>query len=441
MDRTTQYPHHLAHLVAERLRGDGGRLPPETVLTELLETLYFASLKSEQRRVFSTVSYLDPAEADREPPARPPSDRPTPARFERLLPFDVRTLQSLGRAVEPAVSSLAVYGDHKRGLFIWGMLDHEPPHAESASLESSAAEWPEVFRVLVSGPGNLAVYCRGTLVASLVRNTLVEQYHNVLWAGPVHAILRENLRAWLAEQTGRRVGPGGEVAAAIAADRPPRPTDPDEDLMEEQFVDRAINAVGRILAGIQRYRRGGGLLIVPHDSLDGLSVHYLLRYDRLPKALAGLVESHLRRPRARTAEQVAGCLTELERRKSEVLRAIRFIAALSCAGGVVLLERGLGVRGFGAEIRVGDPLGDVFLAGDVRAGATRLRRADVAHFGTRAQAVIRYCCQNPGSLAFVVSRDADVQAVTQLDGKVVLWENVDLQPGFDAEPVGPTQPN
>jgi hypothetical protein len=432
MDRTTQYPHHLARRVAERLRGEGGRSPPETVLTELLETLYFASLRSDGRRVFWTVSYIDPADAEGKPPARPPGP-PAIARFERLLPFDLQTLRKLGRAAEPAVASLAVCSDRKRGLVIWGMLDEMPgrrPHGENGSPEGPSADWPEVFRVVVTGPGNLAVYSRETLVASLVRNTLVEEHHNVLWAGPVHAILRENLRAWLAGQTGRRVGPGGDAAAAVAADRPPPPTGPDEDPVEEPFVGGGIDALGRILAGIRACRRGGGMLVAPHDARDGLSIHYLLKYDRLLTALAGLVEGHLRRRRARTPEQVAALLAELERRQSAVLRAVRFIAALSGAGGVVLLERGLGVRGFGVEVRADDPLADVFLAGDVRASATRLRRAEPAHFGARQRALIRYCSKNPGSLGFCVSRDGDVQAVTQLEGKVILWEHVDLQPGF-----------
>ncbi len=418
MDRATQYPHHLARRVAERLRDEGGRAPPETVLTELLETLYFASLGGGERRVFATVSYIDPAAAEGEPPARQPPARPAVARFERLLPLDLRTLRKLGRAADPAVASLAVYGDRKRGLFIWGMLDElpgrQPPHCEKASPESPAAEGPEVFRAVVTGPGNLTVYSRGTLVASLVRNTLVEQHHNVLWAGPVHALLRENLRGWLA--------------------------DPDDDLLEEQFVARGIDALCGILGGIHRDRRGGGVLIAPHGPRDGLSIHYLLRYDRLPTALAGLVEGQLRRHRARTAEQVAALLAELERRQSEVRRASRFIAALSGAGGVLLLERGLGVRGFGVQIRVDDPLGDVFLAGDVRGSATRLRRAELAHLGARQRALVRFCSKNPGSVGLVVSWDGDPQAVTQLEGKVVLWENVGLQPGFGAEPVGPAQP-
>ena len=430
MDRATQYPHHLARLVAERLRSDGGRSPPETVLTELLETLYFASLKAEEgRRIVATVNYVDPAEAEREPPARTPPDRWAFARFERPLPFEVRTLRKLGRAADPAVASLAVYGDRKRGLFIWGMVDQEPRYAEGVSLESPAAERPGTFQVIVTGPGNLAVYCRGTLVASLVQNALVEQYHNVLWAGPVHAILRENLRAALAWQAGCRGSPGGGHS--------PDPADPDDDVLEQQLVVHSIHAVCRILAGIQQYRRGGGVLVVPHDSLDGLSVDYLVKYDRLPRALVGLVQSYLHRDRARTAEQVAAFLAEVDRRKSEVAGAIRFIAALSCADGVVWLDRGLGVRGFGVDIRVDHPLDDVFLAGDVRASASRLRRVDLGHFGKRHRAILRYCSRNPGSLGLVVSRDGEVDAVTQLDGRVVLWENVDLHPALGAEPTLP----
>jgi hypothetical protein len=306
------------------------------------------------------------------------------------------------------------------------MVDQEPQYAEGISLESPAAERPGMFQVIVTGPGNLAVYCRGTLVASLVQNALVEQHHNVLWAGPVHAILRENLRAALARQAARRRGPGGGHS--------PEPADPDDDALEQQLVVHSIDAVCRILAGIQQHRRGGGVLVVPHDSLDGLSVDYLVKYDRLPRALVGLVQSYLHRGRARTAEQVAAFLAEVDRRKSEVAGAIRFIAALSCVDGVVLLDRGLGVRGFGVEIRVDHPLDDVFLAGDVRASASRLRRVDLGHFGKRHRAILRYCSRNPGSLGLVVCRDGEVEAVTQLDGKVVLWENVDLQRAVNAGP-------
>src|SRR5260221_4840047 len=39
LDRTTQYPGHLAKLVAARLRIEHGNAPPEAVLTRLLETL------------------------------------------------------------------------------------------------------------------------------------------------------------------------------------------------------------------------------------------------------------------------------------------------------------------------------------------------------------------------------------------------------------------
>src|SRR5690242_1085402 len=114
IDRTTQYPQHLAKLVALRLQADHSNVPPEAVLTRLLETLYFASLKNEEGRpIFCTVNYVDPEDPTRNHPGRRPADCWNHVPFDRPLPFDVRTLSKLARAADPAVSSLAVFRDRK----------------------------------------------------------------------------------------------------------------------------------------------------------------------------------------------------------------------------------------------------------------------------------------------------------------------------------------
>ena len=103
IDRTTQYPAHLAKLVAGRLRTDQVNSPPESVLTRLLETLYFASLKTDEGRpILCTVNYVDPDARDNQPPSRCPADCWSHVPFERPLPFDVRTLTKLARAADPA---------------------------------------------------------------------------------------------------------------------------------------------------------------------------------------------------------------------------------------------------------------------------------------------------------------------------------------------------
>src|ERR1044072_9255044 len=120
-DRTSQYPGHLAKLVSSRLRSDA-QTPPDAVLTRLLETLYFASLKTDEgRQILCTVNYVDPADRQNHTAMRRPADCWMYVPFERPLPFDARTLSKLARAADPAVSSLAVYRDKKNKLFIWGM--------------------------------------------------------------------------------------------------------------------------------------------------------------------------------------------------------------------------------------------------------------------------------------------------------------------------------
>jgi len=407
MEPATQYPHHLAKLVAARLRADHGSSPPETVLTRLLETLYFASLKTaEGHPVLCTVDYVDPKGEEAEPPARGPADRWTYARFAPPLPFDVRTLTRLGRAADPTVASLAVFADSKNRLFVWAMVDQEPRYGEEIAMEPAAVHRPGLFRATITGAGNISVYGKSSRVGSLVQNALVQEYHHVLWSGPVHAILKENLEASLAERFPRK-----EESGAGA--------------WRQELLLRWINSVCRVLVEAERYRHGGGLLVVRDESPEDLNVYYVLRYDRLLGALVDLAQSRLLQRHLGGGDS-AGLQNELGRQKSEVLGAIRFIASLSCADGVVLVDQGLAVRGFGVELRAVNPVSGVFLAGDAAASAAGLRRVDLSHFGTRHRAMIRYCDAHPGSLGLVISQDGDIQAMTRIGRRLVLWENIDV---------------
>jgi Probable sensor domain DACNV len=426
-ERTTQYPAHLAKLVATRLRSQTGHAPPDVVLTRLLETLYFASLKTDEGwQILCTVNYVDPDE-----PLRPPGSRPADSwahvPFERPLPFDVRTLAKLARAADPAVSSLAVYRDKRNKLFIWGMFDQEPRHSELISLAASTAtpERPGLFQATITGVGSISVYQNDTLIGSLEQTTLVEEYHDVLWAGPVHELLVRGLRSYLAE----------------TASKSPQHTPPE--IFEAELLMRWINAVCRVLMNIQRYRHGGGLLITPSTTLDGLNVKYKIRYDRLLKALRGMVEAQLAAPAAepdaaRDLDANHAILPyvlggesvfdgQLVERMKEVLGAVRFIASLSCVDGFVLLDQRMVAHGFGVEVRTDNLLSDISVARDSHANPKLMRHGELTQYGTRHRAMMRYCYDKPGALGFVVSQDGYIRAMTRIAETLVLWENVDVQ--------------
>jgi len=435
MERISQYPYHLARLVAARLKLQRGHTPSESVLTRLLETLYFASLKTDEgRQIICTVNFVDRNMPDAWPATRPPASRWVHVPFDRPLPLDVRNLTKLARAADPGVSSLTVYADRKGQLFIWGLVDQEPRHTDRITLDSDTEPArPGLFHVTINGIGNVSVYHHYSLVGSLSQNTLVEAYHDVLWSGPIHETLCRFLRSHLDEQ------PEMFFAQFEQADR--------ERALRELLL-RWLNSLCRILVNIQHYHHGGGLLITPCESFEGLNIKYRLRYDRLVSALVGMIRAHSRCSVSRAVPEspggvestlrvvtppAAGLLHELEERKNEVLGVNRFIASLSCVDGVVLLDRSMAVYGFGVELRTDNRLSEVSIAGDTPASPSRLRVVELTQFGTRHRAMMRYCDQHPGTVGFVVSQDGDIQAMTRVGEHLILWENIDVQLAFKGE--------
>ncbi|MEX2113986.1 MAG: putative sensor domain DACNV-containing protein [Pirellulales bacterium] len=423
-DRTTQYPSHLAKLVALRLASDGHFAPAEAVLTRLLETLYFASLKTDEgRAVHCTVNFVDPDGLHGELAERRPADAWSVVPFDRPLPFEVRTLAKLARAADPAVSSLAVYRDRRNKLFIWGMVDQEPRHSDHITLDARGMlQRPGLFQATITGVGNISVYRNDELIGSLEQNTLVEEYHDVLWSGPVHDLLVGYLRSYL------------------HGDGPPA-SDPVGMALERELLMRWINSICRILMNVRHYRHGGGLLITPQMSLDGLNVKYSIRYDRLLRALRAMVENQARHHggasslvpgEAHSVVPYGGVEREMAEHKNEVLGAIRFIASLSCVDGFVLLDERMVVHGFGVEVRTDNLLSDIHVARDSHADPKRSRPSELTQYGTRHRAMMRYCYDKPGSLGLVVSQDGDIRAMTRIDERLVLWENIDVQLAYKA---------
>ncbi|MFO0947300.1 MAG: hypothetical protein U1D30_15405 [Planctomycetota bacterium] len=422
--------------MAARLQADHLPAPSSIVLTRLLETLYFASLKRiEGRPVVCTMNFADP---DRIDPiiGRDSADRRHHHRFKTPLPFDVGTLTSLAKAADPAAASISVFTDKGNRLVIWGMVDQETRHGERFSSDAGARLIrPGLFTATILGVGKLSVSVDGALVGSLAHDALVEQYYDALGAGPVHQILRSHLASYLRNALETR--PHFGLAAKG---------------VEGELLVRWLNAIRRTLLAMQDYKTGGGLLFAPSDSRQGLNIKYELEYDRLPKSLLGLVERDLLalRLEAQIAEQTPNPsgdtvprelhdeLIEIRSQRDEfrnaALGACRFIASLSCVDGFVLLDRSMVVQGFGVEVRTDTELSDIFVASDSEGSHARLRPAELEQFGTRHRAMMRYCYENAGGVGFVVSQDGEIRVMTRLGDKLVIWENLDLELCLKGEP-------
>jgi hypothetical protein len=421
------FPKDLAEHVHRQLTSRKKHPPSVEVLTELFETLYFASLKREETQPISCrVAFIDRDRPDPHPP-----DRMTPDRWKFFpladdLALTVRNLVKLSTAVDPWGSTLAVDLDSAGKLRIWGLIDQSVHYSTYVAKESSSGpEMPGVFQALIQGTGEIAVYTTYVFLGSLKQDSLVKRQQRVFQSGPVHSKLMQSIKNFQ-----RRVR--NEVGGALFDER---------GHWKESLEENWISALCRILIGIHKYAHGGAVLI--SDSSAGLNPKYALQYDRLADVLfrasvlsikhtyySDLIHSDYLDAKVEEIptglyldEAVSG--TELNDTNDELTGCVRFLASLSRVDGLIWLDFQLRLKAFGVEITVRDDPHKVVIAQDSQANKTKKLRLN--QYGTRHRSMLRYCAANPKSVGFVVSQDGDIRAITHKEDSVVLWDNVRVQ--------------
>jgi hypothetical protein len=117
--------------------------------------------------------------------------------------------------------------------------------------------------------------------------------------------------------------------------------------------------------------------------------------------------------------------------RSELDGTIWFISLLTRVDGLVLMNPKLEVKGFGVEIIHSSEPSTVFLSGNRNGTKKGLKKVDYIHYGTRHRSMMRYCTYIPGSIGFLISQDGDVRVMTQVGGKLVVWDNIKLQQHYN----------
>ena len=112
---------------------------------------------------------------------------------------------------------------------------------------------------------------------------------------------------------------------------------------------------------------------------------------------------------------------DLERLEHAVFELSRLIANLTAIDGAVVVDKRLGLLGFGAEVSAELPSPSrVWRALDTE-GRER-QPENVENVGTRHRAAYRFVQIHPRGLAIVISHDGGVTFVASRDEEVVFWE-------------------
>jgi DisA bacterial checkpoint controller nucleotide-binding len=204
----------------------------------------------------------------------------------------------------------------------------------------------------------------------------------------------------------------------------------------------AQQMVKRLIATMRDAHHGGTLLLVPRERAtplvsDGgvLRLKYAFvdgeprrRYRTLilavlrELAIAG-AELSPRPDRVGWGEYRSSTRPAIVALDEAILEMSQLLAALGEVDGAVLLTDGFEVVGFGGEITGTLPeIRSVERALDLEARTTETVAID--NVGTRHRSAYRFCAQEPGAVAIVVSQDGGVQFVANHNGKPTYWEHV-----------------
>ena len=128
-------------------------------------------------------------------------------------------------------------------------------------------------------------------------------------------------------------------------------------------------------------------------------------------------------PAQHEAETATSLQSEMQDVENGLRDAIDMVARLTAVDGAVIINRKLGLIGFGAVVRLGQTAPyRVFRCEDRR--ATKKKKIAIEHYGTRHRSAFEFCFRNQPSVAIVVSQDGGIKTVTRAGKHVYFWENV-----------------
>jgi len=431
MDTRYYTSKDLARTVFSELKARKLSHPRLNNLISLFQSLYSASLHSEESRPITfDIVYLNPKDPDPKPPPNIRLARWKYFRLSETLPLTVANLIKISKASDPRTSSLAVYHDDKSNKqYLWGLIDHGIEYYEFSNYDSDQGpERPGLFQVGILGTGHLTVLIDYERIAELRIDKLVLNSLDVFYFGPVKQRLTPGIQTYLRKTKASLPAPLRKLCSG----------------WESSLIYDWTSTLQRLLLRIQTFHHGGAFVIATQRVPTGLNIKYQLQYRRLQTAIATrarltIRNRHFLEKSSDYMETNADSLpmdfyldesitaNETRDNDNEVDGAIWFVSLLTRVDGLVLMDQNLSVKGFGVEITYDEEPEGVFMAGDRDGSRQLLRRVDYNHYGTRHRSMMRYCANVPGSLGFVVSQDGDVRIMTQVHGRLVMWENIKLQ--------------
>ncbi|MES2922133.1 MAG: hypothetical protein V4819_11335 [Verrucomicrobiota bacterium] len=418
MSAATDNVFTLQALVAQLHEMLGGAdAPTQEQLREVCDVLYASSLLKEEGRAVRARVIIAPPDAFAA--TEGPPNGTHAVRFTVPHSLTSNEIKRLSPAASFFHSVVAIWPDRDRGFRIWGILNTGPRwlNIVAGGRKPLGKEIPHPI-IHVRDPGWLLFYGGYNLIA---------EWRGREFHGPRMDVFQSRLlnerfasyRMRLVEDLTEGCLPttlGTEAYADLAH------------LISLQFVKRIINLV-------RTSGHGGSMVIVPanEDGMEAATSWIDCKYSATPDVAGlrfrSLLQSIIRRvgmlcPEDSVVEDAWHVFRnssdpELDRLEEAFFELARLFSDLMQVDGALVLDKRLGLIGFGGEIRVDRNVLQVGHAHDLEGKI--VTPWNVQSDGTRHRSVYRLCSVEPEVIGFVISQDSHVRMIANVDDSVIFW--------------------
>lgn len=424
------YPPQLVDILKKKWEEDRKKskkfplLPSDSFLLEFLEVAYHASfLTEEDRKIKFRIAFANPNEAD----LFNEYGHFNLIKFHKKRKFDIKEILKLAPATNFEQTLIGVTIENSK-LAIWGVINIGNSWSEyHFSRNRSAILPPNLLTISVYEPGNLEISRFGTTILKLANGELDSPIANCFIEGPIAEFFHKPFDQMLIEfikELGINMKELNDEEETIAS-------------VWGTYTD----FIKCILNNIKNKKHGGSLIIIDSENseqhLQSFKIKYPCSFDSawdiVKKAEISLYKSYKSFFSALEKDSVTleefqtekNHRQELEKWDKKFMDLQKLFATFSEVDGAVIIDNKLNLLGFGAEIIIPSDIKSVHISQDPYGKS--VKEIPVEIYGTRHRSVFRFCSKHKNSLAFIISQDGDVKAVTQVKEKLTLWTSIDLE--------------
>lgn len=177
----------------------------------------------------------------------------------------------------------------------------------------------------------------------------------------------------------------------------------------------------RILAAVINAKHGGTFLIIP-DELDIsalLNIKYSINSPILRDSISlrAALQPDLSGHELGNKDISASIIDDAHFLECDLDHSIDLVSSLAAVDGAVIVRRNLTIEGFGAEIILPQEFIDITIKYGKHPHGTP-PNVPLTNFGMRHRSAYRFCHNNVGTIAFVISQDTTIHVFCNIEGKV-----------------------